>query len=85
MATWSRIKSRSLYEREPVTVWGAINAALVATWGVIVLAAGIRPDIAGAVTTMIGAWVLAASFIARRRTTPFPLDDVFPPEPEEPK
>ncbi len=83
MVAWSRLKSRSLYEREPVSVWGAVNAALVATWGVIVLAAGIPSDVAGAVTAAIGAWVLVASFIARRRTTPWPVDDDWLPPADE--
>ena len=77
MVMWSRIKTRSLYERQPVTVWGAINAALVSTWGVIVLAADVPSDISGAVTAAIGAWVLVASFVARRRTTPWPPDDLL--------
>lgn len=75
MATWTRIKARSLYGREPVTVWGAINAALIATWGIIDASVPSIPDtVSGAVTTAIGAWVLVASFIARRSTTPYPVD-----------
>ena len=55
---------------EPVGLVAAINAALAATWGVIVIVAEVSPDLAGGVTIALGAWVGVAGAIVRSRVTP---------------
>lgn len=57
-------------QAEPVGVIAALNAALAATWGVIVIVAEVSPDLAGGVTIALGAWVGFAGAIVRRRVTP---------------
>lgn len=61
---------KAVAQAEPVTVAGAINAALASTWGVVVIVAELEPAVAGGVTAAIGAWVLVGSLITRKFTTP---------------
>ena len=56
---------------EPARVAAAISAALIAIWNVIVIAAQIDPEVAGAVNLAIGAVIAAVlSIWVRGRVTP---------------
>ena len=61
--------------KEPVAIISAINAALAATWGVLIIALDIEPELAGAVTVALGAWVGVAGAIVRQRVTPVTRDE----------
>lgn len=63
-------KALEYTESEPVGLMGALNTALLATWGVIVIVAEIDSVAAGAVTAAIGAWVGVGSWFVRARVTP---------------
>lgn len=55
---------------EPVRLGGLIITALVAVWGVIVIAAGIDSTLSGAVTAAIAAVVPLIMYFVRGRVTP---------------
>lgn len=58
-------------QTEPVRVVAAIQAALIAVWGVLIIVLKIDEQLAGAVTIAIGAIVSAvASVVVRQRVTP---------------
>lgn len=64
-------------QNEPVRVAAAIQAAIVAVWGVLIIILDVDQALAGAVTIAIGAIVSAvAAVIVRQRVTP-----VLPPPP----
>lgn len=51
---------------EPVSLMGAINAAITATLGVLTITEVLSPEVAGAVGVALAAWILvAATFITR--------------------
>lgn len=55
---------------EPVSIWAAINAALIATWNIVALLAEFEPELSQLVNVALGAWVLVISFYVRSRVTP---------------
>lgn len=57
-------------ENEPVMLVSLINAAVLATWGVVVVVAGLSDVVAGSVTAALGAWVALAGWFIRARVTP---------------
>jgi hypothetical protein len=59
-----------MLKNEPVGLVAAVNAALLATWGVVVVIAEIGPEVAGSITVMIGAWVGVGGWFVRRLVEP---------------
>lgn len=60
-------------QNEPVRVVAAIQAALIAVWGVIIIAAEVDDKLAGSVTIAIGAVVSAVSaVVVRQRVAALP-------------
>ena len=54
---------------EPVSVFAAINAAVVATLAILMFA-GVDPDLVGAITLAATAWIGVAAVVVRSRVTP---------------
>lgn len=55
---------------EPVTITAAINAALVSSWGLLVLIFDISDSISAAVSVMMSTWIIAIALIVRGKVTP---------------
>lgn len=51
---------------EPVTLMGAINAAITATLGVLTITEVLSPEVAGAVGVALAAWIMVAAVLITR-------------------
>ena len=52
---------------EPVTLMGAINAAISATLGVLTITGVLSPEVAGSIGVALGAWILVAAALITRK------------------
>lgn len=57
-------------ESEPTRLTSAINAALAATIGVLVVTGVISEDLAGSIILALGAWIAVVGEFVRSRVTP---------------
>ena len=55
--------------QEPVAIMSAITAALQATLAIL-LCVGVDPELVGALTAAVVAWVGVAAFFVRSKVTP---------------
>lgn len=63
---------------EPVTIMGAINAAITATLGVLTITEVLDPEVAGAVGVALAAWILVAALLITRRQVIGPVTAADP-------
>jgi hypothetical protein len=71
-------------DNEPVSLAGAVNAAIAATMAVLIGAEIVSPEVGALLLACLVAWIGVAAWFVRARVTPWPPGAPPPDQPPEP-